>query len=170
MADSIKACGVASRPTVAGHISGGESRRDDLSCNYAGERAFSFLSGTCAGMEYLVVKAITAQRKRIPLPHPSRANANLRQWTRRRPDTHAQRNRKAQVKTRRKRGVAQLATLSRSWEPRYSDAATASPAYAYNGYWNLSSEVDLPPAGPAVITRVCRFDIRAAPPAQARRA
>jgi hypothetical protein len=28
---------------------------------------------------------------------------------------------------------------------------------------------DLPPAGPAVITRVCRFDIRAAPPAQARR-
>jgi len=29
---------------------------------------------------------------------------------------------------------------------------------------------DLPPAGPAVITRVCRFDIRAAPPAQARRA
>ena len=29
---------------------------------------------------------------------------------------------------------------------------------------------DLPPVGPAVITRVCRFDIRAAPPAQARRA
>lgn len=32
-----------------------------------------------------------------------------------------------------------------------------------------SSPSDLPPAGPAVITRVCRFDIRAAPPAQARR-
>jgi hypothetical protein len=31
------------------------------------------------------------------------------------------------------------------------------------------SGTDLPPAGPAVITRVCRFDIRAAPPAQARR-
>jgi hypothetical protein len=29
---------------------------------------------------------------------------------------------------------------------------------------------DLPPSDPAVITRVCRFDIRAALPAQARRA
>ena len=28
---------------------------------------------------------------------------------------------------------------------------------------------DLPPAGPAIITRVHRFDIRAAPPAQVRR-
>jgi hypothetical protein len=28
---------------------------------------------------------------------------------------------------------------------------------------------DLPPTGPTIITRVCRFDIRAAPPAQARR-
>ena len=34
----------------------------------------------------------------------------------------------------------------------------------------LASSSDLPPAGPAVITRVYRFDIRAAPPAQARRA
>ena len=32
------------------------------------------------------------------------------------------------------------------------------------------SQDDLPPAGPAVITRVRRFDIRIAPPAQARRA
>jgi len=30
-------------------------------------------------------------------------------------------------------------------------------------------DYDVPPAGPAVITRVHRFDIRAVPPAQARR-
>lgn len=48
---------------------------------------------------------------------------------------------KAPVKTRRKRAVALLATLSRGWERRYSEAATAFPAYAYNGYWRRSPEV-----------------------------
>jgi len=48
---------------------------------------------------------------------------------------------KAPVKTRRKRGIALLATLSRGWERRYSEAATAYPAYAYNGYWHRSPEV-----------------------------
>ena len=48
---------------------------------------------------------------------------------------------KAAVKLRRKRAVALLATLSRGWERRYSEAATAIPAYAYNGYWNRSTEV-----------------------------
>ncbi|MES0198875.1 hypothetical protein [Mesorhizobium sp. M0011] len=48
---------------------------------------------------------------------------------------------KAPVKTRRKRGIALLATLSRGWERRYSEAATAFPAFAYNGHWNRSPEV-----------------------------
>jgi hypothetical protein len=48
---------------------------------------------------------------------------------------------KAPVKLRRKRAVALLATLSRGWERRYSEAATAIPAYAYNGYWHRSTEV-----------------------------
>jgi hypothetical protein len=48
---------------------------------------------------------------------------------------------RAPAKTRRKRAISLLATLSRGWERRYSDAATASPAYAYNGYWRLSPEV-----------------------------
>ncbi|TCW78670.1 hypothetical protein C5O80_30620 [Burkholderia sp. SRS-46] len=48
---------------------------------------------------------------------------------------------KAAVKLRRKRAVALLATLSRGWERRYSEAATAIPAYAYNGYWHRSTEV-----------------------------
>ncbi|MEA3051888.1 MAG: hypothetical protein QOG72_791 [Sphingomonadales bacterium] len=48
---------------------------------------------------------------------------------------------KAAVKLRRKRAVALLATLSRGWERRYSEAATATPAYAYNGYWHRSTEI-----------------------------
>lgn len=48
---------------------------------------------------------------------------------------------KAPVKTRRKRGIALLATLSRGWERRYSEVATAYPAYAYNGFWSRSPEV-----------------------------
>lgn len=48
---------------------------------------------------------------------------------------------RAPVKTRRKRALALLATLSRGWERRYSEASTAYPAYAYNGYWHRSPEV-----------------------------
>lgn len=48
---------------------------------------------------------------------------------------------KAAVKLRRKRAVALLATLSRGWERRYSEASTTIPAYAYNGYWHRSTEV-----------------------------
>ena len=48
---------------------------------------------------------------------------------------------KAPVKTRRKRAVALLRTLSRAWERRHSEFATAFPAYAYNGYWNKGVEV-----------------------------
>lgn len=48
---------------------------------------------------------------------------------------------RAPAKTRRKRGVALLATLSRAWERRYSDFATAVAASAYNGYWNRGVEV-----------------------------
>lgn len=48
---------------------------------------------------------------------------------------------KAPVKVRRKRAVALLATLGRGWERRYSDAATASPANAYNGYWRRGAEI-----------------------------
>ena len=48
---------------------------------------------------------------------------------------------KAAVKFRRKRATALLATLSRGWERRYSEAATATPAYGYNGYWKRSTEV-----------------------------
>ncbi len=48
---------------------------------------------------------------------------------------------KAAVKLRRTRAGALLATLSRGWERRYSEAATAIPAYAYNGYWHRSTEV-----------------------------
>lgn len=48
---------------------------------------------------------------------------------------------KAPTKTRRKRAVALLATLNRGWERRYSEAVTAFPAYAYNGYWNRGPEV-----------------------------
>lgn len=48
---------------------------------------------------------------------------------------------RAPAKTRRKRGVALLATLSRAWERRYSDSATAVSASAYNGYWNRGAEV-----------------------------
>lgn len=47
----------------------------------------------------------------------------------------------APVKTRRKRAIALLATLSRGWERRYQDLSTAYPAYGYYGYWNLSPEV-----------------------------
>lgn len=45
------------------------------------------------------------------------------------------------VKLRRGRAEALLATLSRGWERRYSEAATAIPAYAYNGYWYRSTEI-----------------------------
>ncbi len=48
---------------------------------------------------------------------------------------------RAPVKTRRKRATAFLSLFSRVWEKRYSDAATAFPAYAYNGYWNRGIEV-----------------------------
>ncbi|MBR8010535.1 sacsin N-terminal ATP-binding-like domain-containing protein [Burkholderia vietnamiensis] len=48
---------------------------------------------------------------------------------------------KSSVKLRRKRAVAFLATLSRRWDRLYSEAATAIPAYAYNGYWHRSTEV-----------------------------
>ena len=48
---------------------------------------------------------------------------------------------KAAVKLRRKRAVALLSTLSRGWERRYSEAATAIPAYAYNGHWHRSTEI-----------------------------
>ena len=48
---------------------------------------------------------------------------------------------KAPIKVRRKRAVALLATLARGWERRYSDAATASPANAYNGYWSRGPEI-----------------------------
>jgi hypothetical protein len=48
---------------------------------------------------------------------------------------------RASIKTRRKRALALLATLSRGWERRYQDFSTAYPAYAYNGYWHLSPEV-----------------------------
>lgn len=48
---------------------------------------------------------------------------------------------RAPVQTRRKRATAFLTLLSRAWEKRYSDAATAFPAYAYNGYWNRGVEV-----------------------------
>lgn len=48
---------------------------------------------------------------------------------------------KAPLKVRRKRAVALLATLARGWERRYSDAATASPANAYNGYWSRGPEI-----------------------------
>lgn len=47
---------------------------------------------------------------------------------------------RAPAKTRRKRGIALLATLSRAWG-RYSDSATAFAAHAYNGYWNRGLEV-----------------------------
>ncbi|MHC8334148.1 sacsin N-terminal ATP-binding-like domain-containing protein [Pseudomonas sp. LB3P25] len=47
---------------------------------------------------------------------------------------------RAPAKTRRKRGIAMLATLSRAWG-RYSDSATAFAAHAYNGYWNRGLEV-----------------------------
>lgn len=47
----------------------------------------------------------------------------------------------APVKTRRKRAVALLATLSRGWDRRYSEAATAFPASAYNGFWDRGPEV-----------------------------
>lgn len=48
---------------------------------------------------------------------------------------------KATVKLRRKRAMALLSTLSRGWDRRYSEVATAIPAYAYNGYWQRSTEV-----------------------------
>jgi hypothetical protein len=48
---------------------------------------------------------------------------------------------KAPIKTRRKRGTALLAALSRGWERRYFEVATAFPAYAYNGYWHRGQEV-----------------------------
>lgn len=47
----------------------------------------------------------------------------------------------APVKTRRKRGIALLATLSRAWDRRYSESAIAVAASAYNGYWNRGIEV-----------------------------
>lgn len=47
----------------------------------------------------------------------------------------------ASIKTRRKRAIALLATLSRGWERRYQDLSTAYPAYAHNGFWYLSPEV-----------------------------
>lgn len=48
---------------------------------------------------------------------------------------------KAPAKTRRKRAFALLAVLSRAWERRYFESATAFPAYGYNGYWNKGTEV-----------------------------
>lgn len=42
---------------------------------------------------------------------------------------------------RRKRAFALLAVLSRAWERRYADFATAHPAWAYNGYWHRGTEV-----------------------------
>lgn len=48
---------------------------------------------------------------------------------------------RASIKTRRKRAIALLATLSRGWERRYQDLSTAYPAYAYNGYWHPGPEV-----------------------------
>jgi hypothetical protein len=48
---------------------------------------------------------------------------------------------KAPMKVRRKRAVALLATISRAWERRYSEATTAIPADAFNGYWRRSKEI-----------------------------
>ncbi len=48
---------------------------------------------------------------------------------------------KAPVKSRRRRAIAFLATLSRGWDRRYSEVATTFPAYAYNGYWHRGEEV-----------------------------
>ena len=48
---------------------------------------------------------------------------------------------RAPLKNRRKRALAFLAVLSRGWDKRYSDASTAVPAWAYNGYWNPGPEV-----------------------------
>jgi hypothetical protein len=48
---------------------------------------------------------------------------------------------RAPVKTRRRRATALLAALSRAWERRYAEAATAYPAYAYQGHWHRSAEV-----------------------------
>jgi hypothetical protein len=47
----------------------------------------------------------------------------------------------ASIKTRRKRATALVATLSRAWERRYQDLSTATPASAYNGYWQAGPEV-----------------------------
>lgn len=48
---------------------------------------------------------------------------------------------KAPVKVRRKRAVALLATISRAWERRYSEAAMAIPADAFNGRWRRNTEI-----------------------------
>jgi len=48
---------------------------------------------------------------------------------------------RVQAKVGRKRGVALLAAISRAWERRYSDSATAVAAYAFNGYWHRVVEV-----------------------------
>jgi hypothetical protein len=48
---------------------------------------------------------------------------------------------RAPLKSRRKRALALLAVLSRGWDKRYADLATAHPAWAYNGFWNLGNEV-----------------------------
>lgn len=45
------------------------------------------------------------------------------------------------LKNRRKRALALLAVLSRGWDKRYAEVATAHPAWGYNGYWNRGSEV-----------------------------
>ncbi|WP_106639508.1 sacsin N-terminal ATP-binding-like domain-containing protein [Allosphingosinicella vermicomposti] len=48
---------------------------------------------------------------------------------------------RAPLKSRRKRALALLAVLSRGWDKRYADLATAHPAWAYNGFWNRGNEV-----------------------------
>lgn len=48
---------------------------------------------------------------------------------------------RAPMKSRRKRALALLAVLSRGWDKRYADVATAHPASGYNGFWNRGGEV-----------------------------
>ncbi|WP_207285982.1 sacsin N-terminal ATP-binding-like domain-containing protein [Pseudomonas sp. FW300-N2A2] len=47
---------------------------------------------------------------------------------------------RASIKTRRKRGAALLATLSRVWDKRYSEFSTAFTTYGYNG-WQRGVEI-----------------------------
>jgi len=64
--------------------------------------------------------------------------------------------------------IAELVGISLGKSHTVCAAAALKASRNFGGFNGLAG--DLPPAGPAVITRVCRFDIRAAPPAQARRA